>query len=117
MKQFYGMSQRGNLDEALNGLRSPEFIMLLSNNNQFEAHVKALEQRFPGVPSIGCIGMCYQIGVVENGVGVIAFTDGVTAAADVLEDVSTMPVKYIQRMERDMQAVGGSGGDTLCIDF
>ena len=117
MKQFYGMSQRGNLDEALNGLRNPEFIMLLSNDSQFEAHVKALEQRFPGVPSIGCIGMCYQAGVVENGVGIIAFTDGVTAAAGVLEEVSTMPVKYIQRMERDMQAVGGSGGNTVCIDF
>ena len=117
MKQFYGMSQRGNLDEALNGLRNPEFIMLLSNDSQFEAHVKALEQRFPGVPSIGCIGMCYQAGVVENGVGIIAFTDGVTADAGVLEEVSTMPVKYIQRMERDMQAVGGSGGNTVCIDF
>ena len=117
MKQFYGMSQRGNLDEALSGLRNPEFIMLLSNNDQFEAHVKALEQRFPGVPSIGCIGMCYQTAVVEKGVGIIAFSDGVTAAAGVLEEVSTMPVKYIQRMERDMQAVGGSGGDTLCIDF
>ena len=117
MKQFYGMSQRGNLDEALSGLRNPEFIMLLSNNNQFEAHVKALEQRFPGVPSIGCIGMCYQLGVVENGVGVIAFSEGVTAAAGVLEEVSSMPVKYIQRMERDMQAIGGTGGDTVCIDF
>lgn len=117
MKQFYGMSQRGNLDEALSGLRNPEFIMLLSNNDQFEAHVKALEQRFPGVPSIGCIGMCYQAAVVEKGVGVIAFSDGVTAAAGVLEEVSTMPVKYIQRMERDMQAVGGTGGDTVCIDF
>ena len=117
MKQFYGMSQRGNLDEALSGLRNPEFIMLLSNNNQFEAHVKALEQRFPGVPSIGCIGMCYQLGVVENGVGVIAFSEGVTAAAGVVEEVSAMPVKYIQRMERDMQAVGGTGGDTVCIDF
>ena len=117
MKQFYGMSQRGNLDEALSGLRNPEFIMLLSNNNQFEAHVKALEQRFPGVPSIGCIGMCYQLGVVENGVGVIAFSEGVTAAAGVLEEVSAMPVKYIQRMERNMQAVGGTGGDTVCIDF
>ena len=117
MKQFYGMSQRGNLDEALSGLRNPEFIMLLSNNDQFEAHVKALEQRFPGVPSIGCIGMCYQTAVVEKGVGIIAFSDGVTAAAGVLEEVSTMPVKYIQRMERDMQAVGGSGGDTVCIDF
>lgn len=117
MKQFYGMSQRGNLDEALSGLRNPEFIMLLSNSNQFEAHVKALEQRFPGVPSIGCIGMCYQLGVVENGVGVIAFSEGVTAAAGVLEEVSAMPVKYIQRMERDMQAIGGTGGDTVCIDF
>ena len=117
MKQFYGMSQRGNLDEALSGLRNPEFIMLLSNNNQFEAHVKALEQRFPGVPSIGCIGMSYQLGVVENGVGVIAFSEGVTAAEGVLEEVSAMPVKYIQRMERDMQAVGGTGGDTVCIDF
>ena len=111
MKQFYGMSQRGNLDEALSGLRNPEFIMLLSNNSQFEAHVKALEQRFPGVPSIGCIGMCYQTGVVENGVGIIAFSEGVTAAAGVLEEVSAMPVKYIQRMERDMQAVGGTGGE------
>ena len=91
--------------------------MLLSNDRQFDDHVKALEQRFPGVPSIGCIGMCYQIGVTENGVGVIAFSDGVSAAANVLEQVSVMPVKYIQRLERDVQTVGGSGLDTVCIDF
>lgn len=72
MKQFYGMSQRGNLDEALQGLYQPQFIMLLSNKDQFESHVAALEKRFPGVPSIGCIGMSYQLGVVENGVGNIA---------------------------------------------
>ena len=79
MKQFFGMSQRGNLDEALQGLHAPQFIMLLSNENQLEAHTAALEKRFPGVPSIGCIGMCYQTGVVENGVGIVAFTDGVSA--------------------------------------
>jgi len=28
-----------------------------------------------------------------------------------------MPVKYIQRLEQDMQAVGGSSRDTVCIDF
>ena len=117
MKQFFGMSHRGNLDEALQGLYRPEFIMLLSNNDQFEAHVAALEQRFPGVPSIGCIGMSYQTKVVESGVGIIAFSDGVTAAANVLEQVSVMPVKYIQRLERDMQTVGASSGDTVCIDF
>ena len=117
MKQFYGMSPRGNLEEALQGLYSPQFIMLLSNADQFEDHVQALERRFPGVPSIGCIGMSYQIGVAEHGVGIIAFSDGVSAAANVLEQVSSMPVKYIQRLDRDVQTVGASGRDTVCIDF
>lgn len=117
MKQFFGMSQRGNLDEALQGLYRPQFIMLMSNSNQFEDHVAALEKRFPGVPSIGCIGMSYQTSVVENGVGVIAFSEGVSAVSNVLEEASTMPIKYIQRMEKDLQALGGDHRDTVCIDF
>ena len=117
MKQFFGMSQRGNLDEALQGLYRPQFIMLLSNNDQFDNHVALLEKRFPGVPSIGCIGMSYQTSVVENGVGIIAFLDGVSAVANVLEQASTMPIKYIQRLEQDMQTLGGSSRDTVCIDF
>ena len=117
MKQFFGMSQRGSLDEALQGLYHPQFIMLMSNERQFETHVKELEKRFPGVPSIGCIGMSYQTAGVESGVGVIAFTDGITAAANVLEQVTAMPVKYIRRLEQDMQRVGGGSRDTVCIDF
>jgi len=117
VKQFFGMSQRGSLDEAVQGLHRPQFIMLLSNDAQFEAHVQELEKRYPGVPSIGCIGMSYQTGIVEHGVGVIAFSDGVAAAANVLEQASTMPVKYIQRLEQDMRTVGGSSRDTVCIDF
>ncbi len=117
MKQFFGMSRRGSLDEALQGLYHPQFIMLLSNKDQFDEHVAQLEKRFPGVPSIGCIGMAYQLGLVENGVGIVAFSDGVNAAANVLEHVSTMPVKYIQRLEQDIKTVGGNERNTVCIDF
>ncbi len=117
MRQFFGMSQNGNLAEAVRGLISPQFIMLLSNDNQFEAHVKALENLYPGVPSIGCIGMSYDTRIVEHGVGIIAFSDGVSARANVLEQVSVMPVKYIQRLEQDIRQINGSGSDTLCIDF
>ncbi|GFI61389.1 hypothetical protein IMSAG049_00548 [Clostridiales bacterium] len=117
MKQFFGMSQRGNLDEAVRGLSSPQFIMLLSNENQFEAHVKGLEALYPGIPSIGCIGMSYSTNIVEHGVSVIAFLDGVSATANVLEQVSTMPVKYIERLEQDLIKVGGSDSNTICIDF
>ncbi len=117
MKQFFGMSQSGNLDEAVRGLRNPQFIMLLSNDTQFEAHVHGLEKLFPGVPSIGCIGMGYDTRVVEHGVVVIAFSNGVTAAANVLEQASTMPVKYIDRLKADVRAVNASSRDTVCIDF
>lgn len=117
MRQFFGMSQSGNLAEAVRGLDRPQFIMLLSNRAQFEAHVKNLEALYPGIPSIGCIGMSYHNKVVENGVGIIAFSDGVTVAANALEKVSTAPVKYIQRLEHDLAKVGGSRRDTVCIDF
>lgn len=117
VKQFFGKSTSGNLREALNGLQNPKLILLMSNADQFEAHVQELEALYPGVPSIGCIGMSYDTSVVEKGVGVVAYSDGVAAVANVLEQVSVMPVKYIQRLESDMAKLGGSGQDTVCIDF
>ena len=52
MRQFFGMSQSGNLSEAVDGLENPQFIMLMSNKAQFEVHVRELEKRYPGVTSI-----------------------------------------------------------------
>ena len=117
MRQFFGMSQSGDLAAAVRGLERPQFIMLMSNNAQFEAHVKALESLYPGVPSIGCIGMSYDTRIVEKGVGVAAFLDGVSATANVLEQVSVMPVKYIDRLEKDLAKVNAARQDTVCIDF
>lgn len=117
MKQFFGMSQSGNLNDAVRGLNNPQLIMLLSNSEQFEKHVKQLETLYPKVPSIGCIGMSYDSRIVEKGVGIIAFKDGVSAAANVLEEASTMPVKYIERLEQDVEKIDGSQKDTVCIDF
>ena len=72
MRQFFCMSQRGDFREAVRGLSKPQMILLMSNGSQFEKHVKELEELFPQVPSIGCIGMSYDTRVVEKGVGVVA---------------------------------------------
>lgn len=117
MQQFFGKSKSGNLSEAVSGLKNPKFIMLFSNNSQFEAHVQALEKLYPKVPSIGCIGMGYSTEVIENGVCVVAFCGGITATANVLEQVSVMPVKYIHRLEEDLLKINASHQDTVCIDF
>lgn len=117
MKQFFGTSKSGDLAEAVRGLEQPQLIMLLSNSEQFETHVKKLEQLYPQVPSIGCIGMSYDTAVTEKGVSVIAYTDGVSAVTNVLEEVSVMPVKYIDRLEKDMEKVKASPANTICLDF
>lgn len=117
MKQFFGKSASGDLREAVIGLNNPQLLMLLSNSDQFESHVKTLEELYPDVPSMGCIGMAYDTSVVEKGVAVVAFYGGVTTAVNVLEQVATMPVKYIHRLERDVSGINGSRQDTVCIDF
>ena len=61
--------------------------------------------------------MSYSTRVVEKGVGLVAFYDNVTAVANVLEQASTMPVKYIERMEQDLKNVHASSKDTVCIDL
>ncbi|MDO5403398.1 MAG: FIST N-terminal domain-containing protein [Eubacteriales bacterium] len=116
MKQIFGASRTGNLKEAVRGISKPDFLILMSNTEQFESHVEELEILYPGVPSIGCIGMSYDTSVVEKGVGVVAM-EGVKAVANVLEQVSVMPVKYIQRLQGDVKAVGASSQNTVCIDL
>lgn len=119
MKQTVGISRRGDLQEALREgkITSPALLVLLSNADRFEEHVAELEAAFPGVPSIGCIGMSYTNQVIEKGVMVVAYTEGVTATANVLEQVSRMPVKYIGRLQQDLEQVKPSSQNTVCINF
>ena len=118
MKQFFGNNHRGDLKEAVKGLNKADFIMLLSNQEQFESHVKLLQQLYPQVPSMGCIGMSYNSrDIEEKGVGVIAFYDDIQVTANVLEEASKMPVKYIQRLQGDIKKISANQENTICIDF
>lgn len=119
MKQIYGMDKGGNLREATKGINAPKLLLLMSNAKQFEQHVEELEQLFPGVPSIGCIGGSYSGQTVQagDGVAVVALEGNLTVAANVLEQASTMPVKYIGRLEKDLDTVKAAENNTVCIDF
>lgn len=117
MKQIYGASNKGDIKEATREIHNPQFIMLMSNAEQFEKHVAELEALYPGIPSIGCIGMSYDKKVTENGVGVVAFTDGIQAITNVLQYVSSMPVKQIKHLEDDVRKISGNNNNTVCIDF
>lgn len=119
MKQIYRVDKSGNLAQAISEITAPKLLLLMSNNEQFEQHVEELERHFPGVPSIGCIGGSYggQTVVADNGVAVIAMEGNLSVVTNVLEQASIMPVKYIGRLEEDINKVAASENNTICIDF
>lgn len=116
MKQMYGMSVSGDLNAAASNIRDPKLIIMFSNGDQFEQHVAELEKRFPGVPSIGCIAMGYDTKVVEKGVTLTGFT-GVEAVTNVLENASSMPARYIGRLEKDLNTIRPDRNNTVLIDL
>lgn len=119
MKQMIGFSRNGDLEEAIRSVVNPGLlIMIVSDKEKFEENVKALEAKYPGVPSIACVGQSYsQYDVVENGVTVTGFSGNMEAVCSVLCQVSTVPVKYIKNIENSVQKINANSDNTVCIDF
>ncbi len=118
MQQKMGGSRTGDLKDAVKGITQPDFlIMITSDKETFREKVEELEVLFPQVPSIACVGQGYYgTQVIEDGV-IVAAMEGVKAITNVLTDVSTMPLRRIQRLEEDVQKIGGNGDNTVCIDL
>ncbi|MCR5404658.1 MAG: FIST C-terminal domain-containing protein [Butyrivibrio sp.] len=117
MKMFNGKNPGGNLEAAVRGLSNPKLIIMMSDAKSFENNVNKLEAMYPGVPSISCIAMGYDRNICESGVIIAAFTEGVRVAVNVLEKVSTMPARYIDRLKKDVETIKPGKDNTAIIDF
>ena len=117
MKMFYGKDSSCNIKSAVNGLLSPKLIVFTCDADGFEKAVADIEQAYPGVPSIGCVGMGYDSSILEKGVSVMAFSEGVTVSTGILDSVSTMPARHIKNLEEDIKAVKPGKDNTAIIDF
>ena len=108
MKFTFGSSKKGNVTEALNGIREPAALFFsVADENMLADTATEIEKSFPGVPSVGGVGQAY-IGkqFYDTGITVIAMQDHIKVVADVLEQASVMPIKYIRRLEGAVRAVG-----------
>ena len=117
MKMFYGKNPQCNVSDAVRGLSSPRLIVFTCSEDGFDKAVADIEKAYPGVPSIGCVGMGYDSAIQEKGVSVMAFSEGVTVATGILEGVSTMPARHIARLEKDLEKVRPGKDNTAIIDF
>ena len=105
MKMFEGKDSSGRVESAVRGMSSAKLIIMMSDEKNFEGNVKKLEELYPGVPSIGCVAMGYDKAICETGVVVAGFTEGVQVATNVLEKVSKMPARYIDRLKHDIDTI------------
>lgn len=117
MKMFYGKNSSCDVKGAVSGLTSPKLIVFTCSEEGFDKAVDDMERLYPGIPSIGCVGMGYDSAIQEKGVSVMAFSDGVVATAGILDGVSTMPARHIKRLENDIESVRPGRDNTAIIDF
>lgn len=119
MKLSYGSSKKGDVAEALKNIAEPEALFFsVASEDMLESTAQEIEKRFPGVPSIGGVGQAYtDKQFYDAGVTVTAMKENIKVAADVLEQASVMPIKYIRRLEDAVKAVGGQSGNTACFDI
>lgn len=119
MKLVYGSSRTGNVAEALANITEPAALFFsVASEDMLERTAAEIEKAFPGVASIGGVGQAYMDKqFFDAGVTVIAMKENIKVAADVLEQASVMPIKYIKRLENALRAVGGEKGKTACFDI
>ena len=119
MKFAYGSSKKGDVSEALKNITEPEALFFsVADESMLEQTANEIERRFPGVASIGGVGQAYSgKNFFDAGITVIAMKENIKVAADVLEQSSVMPIKYIRRLEDAVKAVGGGRGNTACFDI
>lgn len=119
MKLTYGSSRKGNVSEALKSITEPAALLFsVAHEDMLEHAANEIEKIFPGVASIGGVGQAYiDEQFFDTGVTVIAMKENIRVAADVLEQASLMPIKYIRRLENAVKAVDGERGKTACFDI
>ena len=119
MKFTFGSSKKGDVAEALSGISEPAALFFsVAGEEMLERAAVEIEKRFPGVASIGGVGQAYiDKQFFDQGITVTAMQDGIKVVADVLEQASVMPIKYIRRLENAVKAVGGERGRTACFDI
>jgi hypothetical protein len=117
MREEIGISISGDFREASASIHEADALVMITSAANFEKHTRELAEAFPNVPSIGGIGMSYGGNTInEKGITLIALF-GADAKADVIEELSTMPIKYIERLEDAIRAVDARSGNSVCFDF
>lgn len=106
------------VNDAIKNFDNPTSIFIFSEVNKFKDTVKYVNEIYPKITVIGTTG--YSIigkNTLKNSVVLLAIEDGLEIKAAVLEEIDKYPVKYINRLEKDVDNIKSDHNNTVCLEF
>ena len=107
------------IQEATVGLKTPKLIWFTAGVDSFISYTKQLKQTFPNSIIVGVTtfaAFCKE-GSFKDTLLVLGIEDDIECYADVLEEVDTYPLKYVDRLEHCANKIGtNNGNNTICFE-
>jgi hypothetical protein len=122
MEHYIGRSTSSNpelcVNEATAHFRNPKLIVFFSQVDSFDKHTELIYAKFPNSVCIGSttIAAFSKDGADKTGLKAVAFEDGISCEADVLEEVDKYPIRYVERVRRCADRIR-STQNTICLEF
>ncbi|SEU10216.1 FIST signal transduction protein [Paenibacillus sp. NFR01] len=122
MKYSVGRSSKQDIREAVTeaaaGIGSPRLLLFFSDVGHFEEYNEEINARFNGSIILGSTtfaGFCKD-GAYKEGLLVMGIEEGIECYADVLEEASRFPLKYVERIERSLGQFSDLS-NTICFEI
>jgi hypothetical protein len=122
MNYKVGKSSKNDLKEAISeatvGIVAPKLILFFSQVENFEAYTEAMKDKFKDSIILGSTtfaGFCKD-GAYKDALLVMAIEDGIECYADLLEEVDTYPLKYVDRVTECINKFHNTS-NTVCFEI
>ena len=121
MKTFVGEGQgsiSAALEKATAGLTNPSGIIFYAPYEEIGEAAAYLQQKYPGVTTIGTIGTKFVNGSIgDKNVAVTAFFQDAKIGGGIVKELDACPIASIAEITEQLKAVQPGNEDTVCIEF
>lgn len=121
MKTFVGEGQgsiSAALEKATAGLTNPSGIIFYAPYEEIGEAAAYLQQKYPGVTTIGTIGTKFVNGSIgDKNVAVTAFFQDAKIGGGIVKELDACPIASIAEITEQLKAVQPGTEDTVCIEF
>ena len=121
MRSYVGIGKgnaRDAVEDAVKGIGNPSAIIFLSSFEQLKETAEIINEKFPGVSSIGTLGIKLANGEhSENNLLVLGLYDDAKTECGVIKEISLCPVASIGEINDKINKVSPGRDNTVCIEF